>query len=254
MPLIDTNVHLSRWPFRRVANDDTTGLARKLKQLKITEAWAGSFDALLHRDLSAVNERLIEECRRHGEGILKPFGSVNLSLPDWEEDARRCAEVYRMKGIRLYPNYHQYKLEDPRFRKLLAMAADRGLIVQIAVMMEEERTQHPLMRLAHVNPAPLIGLLKEIPKARVVLQNCFRAVRGGLLLKLQSTRRVWFDISTLEGMAGIERMLQLLPVDRLVFGSHAPFYIIESALLKLRESRLSETQVNAISFKNAQAI
>ena len=93
MPLIDTNVHLSRWPFRRVANDDTAGLARKLKQLKITEAWAGSFDALLHRDLSAVNERLIEECHRHGEGILKPFGSVNLSLPDWEEDARRCAEV-----------------------------------------------------------------------------------------------------------------------------------------------------------------
>ena len=254
MPLIDTNVHLSRWPFRRVANDDTTGLARKLKQLKITEAWAGSFDALLHRDLSAVNERLIEECRRHGEGILKPFGSVNLSLPDWEEDARRCAEVYRMKGIRLYPNYHQYELEDPRFQKLLAMAADWGLIVQIAVMMEEERTQHPLMQLAHVNPAPLIGLLKMIPKARIVLQNCFRAVRGGLLLKLQATRRVWFDISTLEGMAGIERMLQQFPADRLVLGSHAPFYIPESALLKLKESRLTDAQFNAISFKNAQTI
>ena len=134
------------------------------------------------------------------------------------------------------------------------MAADWGLIVQIAVMMEEERTQHPLMRLAHVNPAPLIGLLKEIPKARVVLQNCFRAVRGGLLLKLQATRQIWFDISTLEGMAGIERILQQLSVDRLVLGSNAPFYIPESALLKLKESRLTEVQFNAISFKNAQAI
>ena len=89
---------------------------------------------------------------------------------------RRCAEIYRMKGIRLYPNYHQYELEAPQFQKLLAMAADWGLIVQIAVMMEEERTQHTLMRLAHVNPAPLIRLLKEVPKAQVVLQNCFRAV------------------------------------------------------------------------------
>ena len=111
MRLIDTNVHLSRWPFRRVANDDAAGLVRKLKQLGITEAWASSFDALLHRDLSAVNERLVKECSKHGEGILNPFGSVNLSLPDWEEDVRRCAEIYRMKGIRLYPNWrpHSFK-------------------------------------------------------------------------------------------------------------------------------------------------
>jgi len=55
-------------------------------------------------------------------------------------------------------------------------------------------------------------------------------------------------------MAGIERILQQLSVDRLVLGSNAPVYIPESALLKLKESRLTEAQFNAISFKNAQAI
>lgn len=254
MPLIDTNVHLSRWPFRRVANDTAPALVTKLKQLGITEAWAGSYDALLHRDLSAVNERLAADCRHPGAGLLQPIGCVNPTLPDWEEDLRRCAEVFKMKGIRLYPNYHQYDLTDARFTKLFAMAAARGLLVQIAVMMEEGRTQHPLVSVPHVNTAPLIDLLKQTLKARVMLLNGFRAVRAGLLLRLQASRRVWFDLSTLEGMAGIGRILTQVPADRLVFGTGAPFYIPESAILKLKESKLTEAQLGAITFKNARAL
>ena len=254
MPLIDTNAHLSRWPFRRVANDTAPALVTKLKQLGITEAWAGSYDALLHCDLSAVNERLAADCRRHGAGFLQAIGCVNPSLPNWEEDLRRCAEVYKMKGIRLYPNYHQYDLTDARFKKLLAMAAARGLLVQIAVMMEEERTQHPLVCVPHVNTAPLIELLNQTPRARVMLLNGFRAVRAGLLLRLQASRRVWFDLSTLEGMSGIGRMLKQVSADRLVFGTAAPFYIPESAILKLKESKLTKEQLDAITFKNAQAL
>jgi predicted TIM-barrel fold metal-dependent hydrolase len=159
-----------------------------------------------------------------------------------------------MKGIRLYPNYHQYDLTEARFKKLFAMAAARGLLVQIAVMMEEERTQHPLARVPLVDTAPLLDMLKQTPKARVMLLNCFRAVRGGLLLRLQATRRVWFDLATLEGMAGIGRMLRQLPADRLVFGTAAPFYIPESAVLKLKESKLTQAQLDAITFKNAEEL
>jgi hypothetical protein len=254
MPITDTNAHLSRWPLRRVANDDPPSLVAQLKRLAITEAWTGSYDALLHRDLSAVNERIVADCQRHGAGVLRPIGCVNPTLPDWEEDLRRCDEVYKMKGIRLYPNYHLYELTDERFKKLFAMASARGLLVQIAVMMEDERTQHPLVRVPHVNTAPLIDLLKQTPKARVMLLNGFRAVRAGLLLRLQATRRVWFDLSTLEGMAGISRILKQVPADRLVFGTGAPFYIPESAVLKLKESKLTKGQLDAIQFKNAQAL
>lgn len=248
--MIDTNIHLHHWPFRRLALDNPEALVQKLKQLGVTEAWAGSYDALFHRDVAAVNRRLTEECFRHP--LLKPFGTVNPSLPDWEEDLRRCAEEHRMSGIRLYPNYHGYELSDFRFRRLLNLAAARGMVVQIAVMMEEERTQHPLVRFPHVNTAPLVDLLKAEPAARVMLQNCFRAVRGGLLLKLVATEQVWFDTSTIEGMAGIGRLLKQLPGKRLVLGSHAPLYIPESSILKLRESELAPQQLDAIRLGNAQ--
>lgn len=244
MKIIDANVHLFRWPFRRLALDDTSALVAKLRSLNITEAWAGSYEALLHRDLSAVNERLVAECRR--EKMLRPVGAINLALPDWEEDLRRCLEDYDMKVLRVYPNYHGTELSDPVFGRFLEMTAGKALI-QISVMMEEERTQHPLMKIPHVNTTPLPTLLKSIPEAKVMLLNCFRTVRGKTLLELVASEQVWFDISTLEGMSGIQRMLTQVPVNRLVFGTHAPLYLPVSAVLKLRESELTAEQLAQIT-------
>ena len=53
--IIDTNVYLSRWPFRRVDGDEPANLMAKLRQRHVVQAWAGSFDGMLHRDTAGVN-------------------------------------------------------------------------------------------------------------------------------------------------------------------------------------------------------
>jgi len=249
--LIDTNVSLSRWPFRRLPLDDTRALVAKLRANGVTQAWAGSFDALLHKDIAAVNARLAGECARHGEGVLLPFGALNPMLPDWEEEGRRCSEEHRMRGIRLHPNYHGYKLGDPVFQKVLQIASERGLVIQIAVSMEDERTLHPLVNVPPADTAPLAALLQEFPRARVQLLNAFRTVRGAQLAALAKAG-ARFEIATLEGVAGIGRQLADFGTDRLCFGSGAPFFYLESALLKLKESPLNDSHLAALSSENAR--
>lgn len=249
--LIDVNVSLGQWPTRRVHGDEPRDLVRLLRSHDVTEAWAGSLDGLLHKDIAAVNDRLAERCRKHGRGLLKAVGSVNPTLPNWEEDLRRCAEVHEMRGIRLHPNYHGYQLDAPVFEELLHAASGAKLFVQIAITMEDERMMHPQLQVPHVDAAPLVYVKSQ---ANIVLLNAFRAVRGDVLQKLVEHTNLKFDISWIEGLAGIERILKTIPIDRLLFGSHAPLFYYDSALLKLEESALTDEQLDAIRFKNASTL
>ena len=63
---------------------------------------------------------------------------------------------------------------------------------------------------------------------------------------------VWLDIAMLEGVGGVEGLLKDWPADRVVFGSHAPFFYWESARLKLQESELTPDQLAAITHGNAR--
>lgn len=252
--MIDVNVNLSRWPFRRVVGDEANSLVANLRQRNVKQAWAGTFDGLLHKDLASANERLASDCRRYGAGFLVAFGSINPELPDWQEDLRRCHEEHKMPGIRLHPNYHGYDLKDPAFAELLHAAAARRLIVQLAVCMEDERTQHPLLRVPSVDIAPLAELVKNEPAARLVVLNSNPLHDVELARTLAATGRVYFDISMVESVGGVARLAREIPARHVLFGSHYPLFYFESALLKIREAGFADAEARAILEENADRL
>ena len=72
----------------------------------------------------------------------------------------------------------------------------------------------------------------------------------------------FMDISRLEGNGAISRMIGSItglpsshvPVERLVFGSHAPYFPVETAILKLIESPLDSQQIQSIMQDNARRL
>jgi predicted TIM-barrel fold metal-dependent hydrolase len=252
LAIVDTQVSLFHWPFRRLPHDEPEQLVRKLKSLGVREAWAGSFEGLLHRDLAAVNGRLAEACAEHGPGFLRAMGCVNPLLPDWELDLRRCAEVHRMRGIRLHPNYHGYTLAHPAFERLLARAGEAGLIVQLAVSMEDTRTQHPLTQVADVDLKPLADLLRRQARTKVMLLN-HRPVPA-ITAPLAALPNVFFDLARTEATDGVAKLVALAGREKVMFGSHAPFLIPEAALIRVEEgvlAGLGEADIAAVLGENA---
>jgi predicted TIM-barrel fold metal-dependent hydrolase len=260
--IIDTNVNLFDWPFRRLKYRDTKALVAKLKKHRVIEAWAGSFEALLSKDMNGVNTRLSSECRTLGQGFLIPFGSVNLAWPDWEEDVRRCHEVHKMPGLRIYPGYQPFDLDHPTMESLVKMTAQRGLILQVVFGMEDPRVYHPIINVGPVTFAPLLKAMQSTPDAKVQLLHFSGSVPGAALAQFMAKPNTVMDISRLEGNGAIGRMIGSItglpsarvPVERIVFGSHAPFFPVETALLKLMESPLDAPQLQAIMQGNARRL
>lgn len=252
--MIDVNVSLFRWPFRRLAGDDTAGLVAALRKRNVVQAWAGSLEGVFHKDLASANTRLAEECRRFGDGMLKPFGSINLKLPDWQEDLRRCHEEHTMPGIRLHPNYHGYGLNDPAFSELLHLATARRLVVQLAVCLEDERTQHPLMRVPPVDISPLAVLLKSEPDARLIILNSDPLHNLEQSQELLQAGNVSFDISMVEGAGGVGRLAKKISLPRMLFGTHYPLFYFESAVLKVREAEFTDAERQAVLESNARRL
>jgi predicted TIM-barrel fold metal-dependent hydrolase len=259
--IIDTNVNLFDWPFRALKYRDTKALVAKLKKHRIAEAWAGSFEALLSKDMNGVNARLAAECRAHGPGYLIPFGSVNLAWPDWEEDVRRCHEVHKMPGLRIYPGYQPFDLDHPGMEALVKMTAERGLILQVVFGMEDPRVHHPIVNVGPVTFAPLLKAINGAPNAKIQLLH-FSGAPQGALSQFMAKPNTFLEISRLEGNGAVGRMVGAIeglpsarvPVERIVFGSHAPYFPVETALLKLFESPLDAQQLYAIMRGNARRL
>ncbi|MEQ1749427.1 MAG: metal-dependent hydrolase [Prosthecobacter sp.] len=242
--IIDCNLHLGRHPNRDLPQIDSAFLSKH----HIDQAWAGSFEALLHRDIAVVNQRLADACKH--EPRLWPAGSIHLLLPAWKDDFKRCVETHDMKILRLHPNHHGYTLEDPNFTELLELAAER-MIVQIVTQLEDQRTQHPLTQVAPVDLKPLTEVLKRVPNARVMLLNANAAM---VTKTLQGSTNLWLDMAMIEGVGGVENLLKSWPAEKLCFGSHAPFFYWESSALKLQESVLTSEQLVAVQRGNALAL
>ena len=110
--------------------------------------------------------------------------------------------------------------------------------------------------------SPLPDVLKKVPEAKVQLINSAGPLLGNNVAALVRETQVTFDIAATEGNGGVGRLIEgknpsyrgAIPVERLVFGSHAPFFPCESALMKLFESPLSLEQLEKLMHANARRL
>ena len=232
--IVDTNVSLFNWPFRRLPLDTTDKLVAKLRSLGVSFALAGTFEGLFHRNLTDANRRLAHECSRHTE--LIPVGTIDPSQPGWRDDFELCHSQLAMPGIRLHPGCHNYQLTTPAVRELLELAAKAGVFVQLTAAVEDRRTQPQQYRTADVDLLPLCEVCRDLPGLRLQLLNA----RPSLILaeKLSGVPGLCFDTARLEGTDGAPRLFQSLGRGRVMFGSHAPFLIPEASLIRIYESGL----------------
>ena len=248
--IIDINTFIGHWQFRHLPAATPAELWTLLNNFDIDRALVSPIEGIFYEDPQIANEALASQLNNHS-GLLHA-AVLNPTLANWQRSLRQCCEDYHIRAVKLHPNYHTYKLEDTAAREMIAAVGSENLPVIIQLRVQDVRSHHPLMQVPDVKVADAIAAASALPKVNIVL--------GGIkwgeanTAEIKTLPNLWLDISQMETMDGLRRIIDSCGPERLLFGTHAPFFYIRSTIIKLDEAQLSDEERECITRRNAEQL
>lgn len=231
--LIDVNATLGHWPFQPFAIATAEELDHHLEEAGIGEAWVAALESVLYPDPDIYDALLAQ--RLAGFSRLVPVKTINPTLSNWQTGLDTA-----VTAIRLYPNYHRYRLNDERLHRVLADVQRRGLIVQMPLRIDDERNQSPLMMVPAVSIEELLPLAHLFPHVSFLVLNAYFNEAVQLL---GGPGNLYVDTAFAEHPMTLRALLQHAnEPDRVLFGSHTPMLYTRSAILKLDTAENDEVR------------
>ncbi len=233
--IIDANAYLGHWPFRRLSHNTAQGLLALMERHKIDKAIVSSINAIFYKNCHAGNEELAVETQEYRDRLI-PFATLNPMYPGWEDDLEQCAEEFGMKGLRLFPHYHNYKLTDDESLRLIDEATKRRMPVSIPIRVVDRRQRHWLDNARDLTHSEIEEIIKTRPETTFILTNGTGWQNSQLAKKEEfKSRKFFIEISRLTSVLqeSIPKLLDALGPGKLVFGTGMPFKYPMPALLKM---------------------
>lgn len=247
--MIDTNVSFGPWPWMDFSSLTAQSLDAHLENEGIQEAWVSAAEAVLYPDPDGPDDRLMAAFRSFRR--IVPVKTINLGMANWRRSLDRALGPLGMRLVKIYPNYHRYSLIGSGPLELAALLAERGIPLIIAMRIEDERNQYPLMKVASVPVPEIVSLASIHPRLRVLVLG---AQVSEIAELVRGATNVFCDISFAETGNVMDRLLAAAPSGRIVFGSHTPFFYTRAAVRKLLGAGLDDEIRQAISVGNARVI
>ena len=244
--LFDTHVHLGRWPFTLVPDRSPAQLVALLHAHGINRALVSPLDAILGPDPLPANRALFAAVRR--TSALLPVPTVNPALAHWREQLDFAA-AGPLRALKLYPNYHNYRLDSHRFDAFFAEVQKRRLKLLISVRIEDDRHRYFALRIKDVPTKQLAAFLKRSPRLHPLLLG---AGLPNVRELAKTVENFSTDTSFIEWIESLATLVKEFPARRILFGSHTPFFVTDASAAKLTTAKLSATQRAAIGHGSAE--
>ncbi len=248
--MVDVNTYIGNWVFRPLPSSSPESLSDCLMAEGIQKAFVSSINAIFYDEPHLANEILFNQIEKFP--IFLPVAVINPNFPNWSKNLNKYLNEHNIKAIKLHPNYHQYKLNDGKTKELIISAGEKDLTVIIQMRVQDVRSQNPICIVQDVDVSNLVEIAETIKGTRFVFGGIKWNEVQVMANRIKALSNVWIDISNIEYMDVLRRLINIYGTDQILFGTHAPFFEIKSAILKLKEANLTEKEYESITSINAK--
>ncbi|MGB9596861.1 MAG: amidohydrolase family protein, partial [Candidatus Poribacteria bacterium] len=216
----------------------------------IQKAFISSIEAIFYDEPHLANEILFSQIENFPQFL--PVAVINPNLANWDKNLNKYHSEHNIKAIKLHPNYHLYKLNDSNVKELLISAGEKNITVIIQMRVQDVRSQNPICIVQDVDVSSVIEIAETIKETRFVFGGIKWNEVQGMANRIKFLSNAWVDISNIEYIDVLRRLINVFGTDQILFGTHSPFFEVKSAILKLKEANLTNEEFKSITSINAK--
>lgn len=245
MKIIDVNASWGFWPAQRFTARRLQDLDAMYQEAGIDEVWLSAVESILFPEPDTFDTGLLTQLS--GYSRFRPVKVVNPVLANWRSSCLEFSAHHPVAALKLYPNYHGYTLQTPEVAEVCTFAMEQALPILIAMRVNDERNQPGYMEVRGVPAADIADLSLRHPDTRIC---CLCAYMHELATLAKGNGNLLVELSFLDDADTLGTASRRIPIDRIVFGSHAPFLNVLPAALKMAHAALSGPDRAAIAAGN----
>ena len=252
--VFDLNTYIGHWPFRQIRHNTAESLAGYLTAGGIDRACVSSVNAIFYKDCMEGNRELLRQITSHDKKFV-PFGIINPAYTNWKTDFQECIESLEIKGLELYPYYHDYNLTDRNSMELIGIAIEAGIPVHLPCAVVNIRQRHWMDTMENLKINEVKKILSEFRNGNFIISNgasneISRELSG---ITVKRKGRVLYDFARLEVFSGaLDELIETTGIENIVYGSVAPFQYIEPQSVKLKYLNLPKEDKKKIEHINLE--
>ena len=242
MVLLDINAYVGHWPFKQLKYNTCKTLLERMNKYGVDISVVSNLNGIFYKNTQSANEELFDEInagRRFRDRFI-PFAIINPIYAGWKDDLETCITEMGMKGIRIYPLYHDYELTDPACIELVEMVRDRDLTVALTLRIVDSRQRSWMDLEKEWELKDIVPIIREVPDAKYMILNVANSTRlTDEEMDLLKKADIVFDTSG-RSMNKLGELLSIYGKNKFAFGTHSPILDYLTGLLRIESLRDTE--------------
>jgi predicted TIM-barrel fold metal-dependent hydrolase len=239
---VDIHTYVGHWPFRQLRGNTCGALLSYMKRYGIDRAVVANLHGIFYKNTQPANEELAEAVRSYRAEFI-PFAVINPTYAGWQYDLEFCRRKLGFKGVRLYPQYHDYQPSDARCAEAVRMATALGMAVAFSQRVVDDRQRSWLDPGRQLTLDEIALVVEQVPKGKFIVLNAMLQTVREAISQVFRRADILFDTvyatGARVGLAAYDlaEAVATYGADKFAFGTAAPFREPVTALLRVEVAK-----------------